>query len=258
MRTATDLEQQSAANDQRADAGHQHDTCGPRLRPARPFPQHRDRRDRPEDRERPAAEHRRHRSRAARARAPRRRAAKDCASPASWWLRRSARDRDPPSSGAGPRGKTAEPAFAAAIFGDRAFERGAVEVRPVGRHENELAIGRLPQQEIRQPLLAAGADDEIGIGQIRRVEEAGRALGGDRVERRASGRDLVGEPLRRARDLLPRAVIEGDDQRQAVVAARQLLRLFQQAADIGRRDRRARRSPAPARCSDAARRDRCG
>ena len=56
------------------------------------------------------------------------------------------------------------------------FERGAVEIRPVGRHEHKLAVGRLPQQEIRQPLLAAGADDQVGIGQIRRVEIAVRSV----------------------------------------------------------------------------------
>ena len=30
----------------------------------------------------------------------------------------------------------------------RSFERRAVEVRPISRHEHELAISRLPQQEI--------------------------------------------------------------------------------------------------------------
>ncbi len=30
--------------------------------------------------------------------------------------------------------------------------------------EEKFRIGRLPQQEVRQPLLPAGADDEVGIG----------------------------------------------------------------------------------------------
>ena len=64
----------------------------------------------------------------------------------------------------------AEPALAPPVFGDRVLERGAVEIGPIGRNENELAVGRLPHQEIRQPLLAAGADDEVGIGQIGRIE----------------------------------------------------------------------------------------
>ena len=34
----------------------------------------------------------------------------------------------------------------------------------IGIEEHELGIGRLPQQEVRQPQLAAGADEQIGIG----------------------------------------------------------------------------------------------
>ena len=41
-------------------------------------------------------------------------------------------------------------------------------------HEDQVAIGRLPEQEIRQALLAAGADDQVGIGNVGRVEEARR------------------------------------------------------------------------------------
>src|SRR6202030_1176321 len=41
------------------------------------------------------------------------------------------------------------------------------------------------------------------------------------------------EPTRRARNLLPRAVIEGDDQRESVIAAGQVFRLLQQPANIG-------------------------
>ena len=41
------------------------------------------------------------------------------------------------------------------------------------------------------------------------------------------------EAARRARDLLPRAVIEGDDQRETVIAAGQIFRLLQQTANIG-------------------------
>src|SRR5262249_641969 len=47
------------------------------------------------------------------------------------------------------RGQTAKAALAAAIFFDRALECGPVEIRPIDRYEHELAIGGLPQQEIR-------------------------------------------------------------------------------------------------------------
>ena len=68
--------------------------------------------------------------------------------------------------------EAAEAALAPTVFADRRFERGTVEIRPVDRDEYQFAVGRLPEQKIRQPLLAAGADDEIGIGNVRRVEIA--------------------------------------------------------------------------------------
>jgi hypothetical protein len=64
----------------------------------------------------------------------------------------------------GPHDEAAEATFAPAILCDRAFECRAVEIRPIGRHEYELAISRLPEQEIGEPLFAAGTDDEIGSG----------------------------------------------------------------------------------------------
>src|SRR6266436_9010219 len=68
--------------------------------------------------------------------------------------------------------QAAESALTAAVFGDCAFERGAVEIRPIGRNEHELAVGGLPQQKIRQALFTAGANHQVGIGQVRRVEMA--------------------------------------------------------------------------------------
>ena len=44
------------------------------------------------------------------------------------------------------------------------------EIGPEHRQEDELRIGRLPEQEIADPLLAGRADDEVGIGNARRVE----------------------------------------------------------------------------------------
>ena len=41
-----------------------------------------------------------------------------------------------------------EPALAPVIFGNRVFQRRAVEIRPIGRHEHQLAVGSLPEQEI--------------------------------------------------------------------------------------------------------------
>ena len=112
-------------------------------------------------------------------------------------------------------------------------QHGAVEVRPIGRHEHQLPIGRLPQQEIGQPLLAAGADDQVGVGHVRRVEV--RPISSSVIARGSSAPSstIGGDPRGRARDLLARAVIERDHQRQPGIARGQLLRLLQQAPDVG-------------------------
>ena len=69
------------------------------------------------------------------------------------------------------RGKPAEAPVAASELVDRGLEGGAIEVRPKHRHKDELGIGRLPQEEIRQPLLAGRADEEVGIGNSGCLEE---------------------------------------------------------------------------------------
>src|SRR5688500_17456134 len=79
-------------------------------------------------------------------------------------------------SGPGPSDEAAKPALAAAIFRDRSFQSRAVKIGPIGWHENQFAISRLPQQKIRQPLLAAGPDDDIGIGQVGSVEVISQSL----------------------------------------------------------------------------------
>src|SRR5688500_14515421 len=70
----------------------------------------------------------------------------------------------------GPGVETAEPALAPGVCLDRGAEDLVVEIRPEVREEDELGIGRLPSQEVRYPLLARGADDEIGIGNAVRIE----------------------------------------------------------------------------------------
>src|SRR5665811_828838 len=115
-------------------------------------------------------------------------------------------------SGSGLRDQAAEPALALLVFADRRFERGTVEVGPIDRQEHQFAIGRLPEQEVRQALFAAGADNEIGIGQIGRVEECPDRLDGDVGRMKRAALDLFGDAARRARDFLAGAVIERDHQ----------------------------------------------
>ena len=53
---------------------------------------------------------------------------------------------------------------------DRQIQILALEVRPQGIAEIKLAVGALPQQEIAQPQLAAGADDQLRVGDARRPQ----------------------------------------------------------------------------------------
>src|SRR6478752_486351 len=72
--------------------------------------------------------------------------------------------------------QAAKAPLAPAKFNDYRFERATIKIRPIAGHENQFAIGRLPKQKIRQPLLAAGPDDEVRIGYIGRVEETGETV----------------------------------------------------------------------------------
>src|ERR1700727_3344589 len=58
----------------------------------------------------------------------------------------------------------------------RVLECGAREVGPHLLAEDELRVGGLPEQVVRQALLAAGADDQVRVVQIGRVEAAAEVL----------------------------------------------------------------------------------
>ena len=111
--------------------------------------------------------------------------------------------------------RAAEAAIPMGIFVDRRDQRRPVEIRPEDRQEDEFGVGRLPQQEIRQPLLAGGADDEVRIRECRPCRAGARSR--RRRSRRASGgpaATISRERARRRRDLLPRAIVESDDEGQ--------------------------------------------
>src|SRR5919108_1763945 len=57
----------------------------------------------------------------------------------------------------------AEAALAGAIASKCLLEQLAAEVRPAGVEEHELRISTLPEKEVRQPHLAAGAHEQVGI-----------------------------------------------------------------------------------------------
>ena len=154
-------------------------------------------------------------------------------------------DRPParlrPRSRSGFRGQTAKTALPPGIFGDRALKRRLVEIRPMDRHEHQFAVGRLPHQEIRQPLFAAGANDQIGIGNVGRIEILAERVGIDRCRIALSFGDFARKPLCRCGDFLPRAVVERDDEMEAAVVLASVLRPPSAARRYRAPGRRARR-----------------
>src|SRR5581483_2596856 len=57
----------------------------------------------------------------------------------------------------------AEAPVAAGILGERLLKGRFAEIRPEALDKVQLGIGALPQQEIAQPLLATGANQQVDI-----------------------------------------------------------------------------------------------
>src|SRR4051812_49980887 len=72
-----------------------------------------------------------------------------------------------------PPDSAAVAAVAIRVVAQRAQEIDPPELRPERLGEIELRVHRLPHQETREPLLARGPDDEIGIGLAGGVEVLG-------------------------------------------------------------------------------------
>src|SRR6185503_20708565 len=71
----------------------------------------------------------------------------------------------------------AEAALALGVGVERGVEILAAEVGPEGAREVELGVGRLPEEEVGDAELAAGADDEVERRQIAGREQAAELVG---------------------------------------------------------------------------------
>ena len=67
-------------------------------------------------------------------------------------------------------GQPAVTPLALLIFRDAFQQMHSAELRPQGRSDINFGIGKLPQQEIAQPHFAAGANHQVGIRQVPRVQ----------------------------------------------------------------------------------------
>ena len=70
----------------------------------------------------------------------------------------------------GRSSKTAEAALFAAEIVHYTRKLLAREIRPQRRRKRKLGVARLPEQEIRQPLLAAGAHQQIHVAAVRGIQ----------------------------------------------------------------------------------------
>ena len=94
----------------------------------------------------------------------------------------------------------------------RLLERLAGEVRPQLVAKHQLGVGALPEQVVRDALLAARADDQVRVVHVGGVQVGAKFVIG------VSGKGSSGVD-----DLRPAAVVERDEQRDPRVAAGQLL-----------------------------------
>ena len=72
-----------------------------------------------------------------------------------------------PSRGRLDRGRfaySAKTPFPRRVLIERGAEGNVVEIRPQDGKKHEFRVGGLPEQEVREPHLPGGANDEIGIG----------------------------------------------------------------------------------------------
>ena len=88
----------------------------------------------------------------------------------------------------------------------RRTRRGRSRARGSSR-EHELGVGGLPDQEVADPLLAAGPDHEVRVRQAGRVQRvADRPL----VDLRRRAMPARGDPPERVHELGPAGVVQGD------------------------------------------------
>ena len=102
--------------------------------------------------------------------------------------------------------RPAEPAPPLGVLGERGAQVALVEVGPEAVDEHELRVGELPEHEVRDAELAARADQQVGIGQLGRVEIRGEDVLVDLARVEAA----LGDPPGRLDELGAAAVVERD------------------------------------------------
>src|SRR3990170_8687159 len=124
----------------------------------------------------------------------------------------------------------AEASLALAVGEEGALDLFDAEVGPVGGGVVVLRVGRLPEEEVREPHLAGGADHQVGVRQAGRRQVRREELLVDPLGRHP----VLDDPAHGVDDLLAAAVVEGDVDGDAGVVFRELDRVLDAAAEVGR------------------------
>src|SRR6185369_13117670 len=131
------------------------------------------------------------------------------------------------------RGAAAEPPLASIVLADRSGKMGLGKIGPERVDENELGVGRLPDQEVAQALLTAGADQQVRVGQAGGREVRCENFLVDLVGAELAGGGIGGDAAGGIDDFILAAVVESDGELEAGIAARAILRLIDQGDDVG-------------------------
>ena len=121
--------------------------------------------------------------------------------------------------GEAARRHTAEPALAAVELGNRRVQFAAPEVGPHHLGEVEFGVRAFPQQEVAQPALAAGANDQVHV--LCRLALA-RLTRHQLAERRLpllSAGGKLADPFGGSENRVARRVVDGQPQQQTLTAA---------------------------------------
>src|SRR2546428_10282296 len=89
-----------------------------------------------------------------------------------------------------------------------AIEIARPEIRPEGRRDHQLSVGNLPQEKVRDPHLAARADQQVGIGNVRGIEGPADVLLRDLVSLEVASLNLARQRAERVEQLVAAPVVE--------------------------------------------------
>src|SRR5512135_1341926 len=109
----------------------------------------------------------------------------------------------------------AKAAFAALIVADRGVQLVAAERRPEFLADENVRVGKVPEEEIADAELAARADQQIRIGNAGGGKVRGHKAVVDRCRVKSLCEGVLDDPFHGARDFPPAAVTQGEDQCQA-------------------------------------------